>query len=54
MHLLGYPQFTVANERQRRQDDTVFRDMPSWPAAGSVRTFDGVILIKLGPDPSLR
>jgi hypothetical protein len=54
IHLLGYPNFAVAGERQRRLDDPVFRDMPSWPAPGAVRTFDGVILIKLGPDPSLR
>lgn len=54
MHLLGYPDFAVANEPQRRQDDPVFREMPSWPAPGSVRTLHGVILIKLGPNPSLR
>jgi len=54
MHLLGYPEFAVAGQQQRRLDDAVFRDMPSWPASGSVRTFNGVILIKLGTNPSLR
>ncbi len=49
MRLLGYPRFEVASQQQRRADDAVFREMPEWPASGSVRTFDGVILIKLGP-----
>ncbi len=54
LRLLGYPRFAVASERQRRQNDPVFLDMPIWPAPGAVRTFNGVILIKLGPNPSLR
>jgi hypothetical protein len=54
LHLLGYPQFEVASQQQRRADDAIFPAMPSWPASGSVRTSNGVILIKLGPVPGLR
>ncbi len=54
LHLLGYPRFEVAGQPQRRQNDAVFREMPSWPAPGSVRNFNGVILVKLGPNPGFR
>jgi hypothetical protein len=54
LHLLGYTRFDVASQTQRRQNDVVFREMPSWPAPDSVRIFNGVILVKLGPNPGFR
>lgn len=48
MHLQGYTNLRLATNAQREGNLQHFRDMPSWPAAGSVRIVDGVTLIKLG------
>lgn len=54
LHLLGYPQLLIPTPDQRHHNDGVFRDMPAWPEAGSVRFANSMILVKLGPLPGIR
>ena len=48
MRLHGYANLVLATHTQREENLQHFRDMPSWPATGSVQVVDGVTLIKLG------
>lgn len=47
MRLHGYANLVLAKPAQRIENLQHFRDMPSWPAVGSVRVIEGVTLIKL-------
>lgn len=49
MKLLGYDNITVAPEQRRKEFQDVAREMPLWPAKGSVRTSGDFTIIKLGP-----
>lgn len=48
MQLQGYSNFVAATPQQRQANFEQFQMMPVWPAAGSVRVNDGVVLVKLG------
>lgn len=48
MRLHGYANLVLATPAQRKENLPLFREMPSWPAVGSVRVIDGMTLIKLG------
>jgi Glucosyl transferase GtrII len=47
MRLIGFSNLRPATVEQHRHDRPIFESMPVWPAPGSVRTFEGVTLIKL-------
>ncbi|MHB8744559.1 MAG: glucosyltransferase domain-containing protein [Sulfuricaulis sp.] len=49
MKLLGYTNLVPASGVQRQQDLALFKDMPVWPANGSVRVQGDITLVKLGP-----
>jgi hypothetical protein len=51
MTLLGYDNLRTVSEDQRRMLIPEFRQMPTWPAAGSVKVVDGITLVRLGSDP---
>lgn len=53
MQLIGFSNFFVLHPTIRTELTPKFKDMPVWPAPGSVRLDDGVYLIKLSekPDP---
>ncbi|KHK65799.1 glucosyltransferase domain-containing protein [Pseudomonas frederiksbergensis] len=54
MQLIGFQNLSVIHPTQRIELTPKFKDMPIWPAPGSVRLEDGVYLIKLSetPDPT--
>jgi hypothetical protein len=52
MTILGYSNFTRIDKATRESVLPALRQMPIWPAAGSVRVVDGIILIHLGERPS--
>jgi len=54
MRLLGYPHLQIPTPEQRRRNDDVFHNMPTWPSADAVRAANGMILVKLGPLPGSR
>ncbi|HEX3896588.1 MAG TPA: glucosyltransferase domain-containing protein [Rudaea sp.] len=51
MHMMGFANLNAANDSQRRADLTLFKDMPVWPAANSVKAVGDVTLIKLSDAP---
>jgi hypothetical protein len=53
MRILGYSNFESVGQRTRRAMLPVIEKMPIWPAAGSVRVVDGVILVRLGEKPGV-
>jgi len=48
MRALGYTNLRVIPFEQRKENFKKFEEMPMWPAMGSVKNVNGVILIKLG------
>ncbi|HET6618614.1 MAG TPA: glucosyltransferase domain-containing protein [Dongiaceae bacterium] len=53
MKILGYSNIATVDNATRSALLPVFQEMPVWPAEGSVRVVDGVILVRLGPEPGL-
>jgi hypothetical protein len=53
MKILGYSNFVQADPTVRKALLPVMQEMPVWPAAGSVRIADGVILVRLGERPGV-
>jgi len=53
MKILGYSNITTVDSATRTAMLPIFQQMPVWPADGSVRVVDGVILVRLGPEPGL-
>ena len=53
MRLIGYSNLRPVSPEQRRRDRAAFESMPVWPAPDSVRTADGVTLIKLNTHSAL-
>ena len=51
MNILGYSNLARIDEAMRTPLLPVAEKMPIWPAAGSVRVVDGVIVIRLGQRP---
>ena len=51
MTILGYSNFTRIDQAMRESVLPTLQEMPIWPAAGSVRVVDGIILIHLGERP---
>jgi hypothetical protein len=51
MTILGYSNFTRIDKATRESVLPTLQEMPIWPAAGSVRVVDGIILIHLGDRP---
>lgn len=51
MTILGYSNFQQLDDATRVALLPVMEQMPIWPAAGSVRVADGVILVRLGRRP---
>ncbi|MAI98397.1 MAG: hypothetical protein CMH67_02250 [Nisaea sp.] len=49
MNLIGYHQFVSLANARRPAFAAVYRQMPVWPRAGSVRRVGDVILVKLSP-----
>ena len=49
MHLMGYQDLARVSKRTRASLSSEFENMPMWPASGSVRMHEGVVLVKLGP-----
>jgi hypothetical protein len=49
MKVLGYSNIEMAAEQRRKELLDVAREMPVWPAKGSVRTSGDFTIIKLGP-----
>jgi hypothetical protein len=54
LRLLGYPQLQIPTPEQRQRNDDAFKDMPTWPSPDAVHAANGMILVKLGPEPGSR
>jgi hypothetical protein len=53
MKILGYSNIAIIDSATRSALLPSFQEMPVWPAEGSVRVVDGVILVRLGPEPGI-
>ena len=53
MRILGYSNFVAADDAARARVLPILESMPIWPAAGSVRVVDGIILVRLGKRPGI-
>lgn len=51
MTVLGYTNVTTLPEEGRRANTALFKDMPVWPAQGSVKLVGKLYLIKLSKNP---
>jgi hypothetical protein len=51
MQVTGYQNLVLVPNQRRLQLKGQFAGMPSWPAPGSVRKVDDVVLVKLGDQP---
>lgn len=51
MRLLGYDGILPAPVTERQRLVSVYEQMPVWPAENSVRFYEGVVLVKMGPRP---
>jgi hypothetical protein len=51
MKTLGFSNFEEIDQAARKAFLPTFREMPVWPAAGSVRVVEGTILVRLGREP---
>ncbi len=52
MKLIGFSNLFLPTVEDRSRLAPVFETMPVWPAEGSVRFFDDVIMVRLGTEPS--
>jgi len=53
MKILGYSNFVRADQAAQQALLPIMQDMPIWPAAGSVRVADGIVLVRLGERPGV-
>ncbi|WP_119302414.1 glucosyltransferase domain-containing protein [Dongia deserti] len=51
LKILGYSNIVALDEKRRRALLPVIQQMPIWPANGSVRVVDDVVLVRLGQQP---
>ena len=51
MRIMGYENISVASVSERIAMTPTFREMPIWPAAGSVRKVGGRYLVRLSKEP---
>lgn len=51
MKMLGFSDLNLASAETRQMLKGEYEEMPRWPAAGSVRKFGDIILVKLGDLP---
>ncbi|SJZ85328.1 glucosyltransferase domain-containing protein [Consotaella salsifontis] len=51
MKVLGYTNIKYLTDSKRAELKPLYAAMPSWPAQGSVKLHDGVVMIKLGDVP---
>lgn len=51
MRLLGYEGMRPVTQPTRTELVRIYETMPVWPAQGAVRVHDGIVLVKLGPEP---
>lgn len=52
MKIMGYANLVPADPATQQAVRPIIQNMPVWPAAGSVRVVDGIVLIHLGRDRS--
>lgn len=51
MNIVGYSNLTIVDMATRKSLLPAAKAMPIWPAAGSVRVVDGIVLVRLGRQP---
>jgi hypothetical protein len=51
MNIAGYANLAAIDMATRKSLLPALREMPIWPAAGSVRVVDGIVLVRLGQEP---
>lgn len=47
MNMTGFDRYSALPEESKRNYLSIYKSMPAWPAEGSVKRMDGVVLIKL-------